>query len=160
MGPFSKRNYVYCILDHLNLVFNNKEYYKHYKFTHTHRYIYIYIYIYINDIPHSPQYNNSSLHIFADDTLITAQSYNPANAAEQIKRSMDQIEPWLQKWRIQINPHKCKAIIYSKRYRHLKQVVPPLQVSGQNINWNTEVKYLGLTLDRKLLFNTHIHSPK
>ena len=53
--------------------------------------------IYINDIPHLSQYNNSQLHIFADDTLITGQSHSPINAARQVQRSIDVIEPWLKK---------------------------------------------------------------
>lgn len=112
--------------------------------------------LYINDIPHLPQFNNSALHIFADDTLITGQSHRPIYAARQVQRSIALIEPWLERWRIQINPTKCQAIIYSKKRSHLNQNVQQIQINGQNINWAHEVKYLGVTLDQKLLFQRQI----
>ena len=88
--------------------------------------------MYINDIPHLSQHN-CSLHIFADDTLITDQSHNPIYAARQVQRSINEIEPWLEKWRLEINHNKCQAIMYSKRIKHLRQQLPEIQINGHNI---------------------------
>ena len=58
--------------------------------------------IYINDIPHNREYNNSQLHIFADDTLITGQSHKPEYAANQVQRNLTLLGDWLEKWRVKI----------------------------------------------------------
>ena len=112
---------------------------------------------YINDIPHLHQHNNSTIHIFADDTLITGQSKYPNLAADQVQRNITLLEDWLQKWKIQINPQKCQAIVYSKKTSILRNPPPPLTINGEAINWNHTVKYLGITLDEKLLYRNHIN---
>ena len=112
--------------------------------------------IYINDIPHLPQHNNSAIYIFADDTLITGQSHNPEYAVHQVQQSIALIEPWLEKWKIRINPEKCQAVMFSKKWNHLRHQCTRININGNDINWSTEAKYLGVTLDQKLLFHRQI----
>jgi Reverse transcriptase (RNA-dependent DNA polymerase). len=114
--------------------------------------------IYINDIPHPPQHNYSALHIFADDTLITGQSHRPEYAVRQVQQSLALIEPWLEKWRIRINPDKCQAVVFSKKWKHINERCTPIRINGSDINWTTEAKYLGVILDQKLLFRKQIET--
>ena len=114
--------------------------------------------IYINDIPHLSQHNNSAMHIFADDTLITGQSHRPENAVSQVQQTMALIEPWLEKWKIRINPQKCQAIIFSKKWAHIRERCTPIRINGCDISWSTEAKYLGIILDQKLLFKNQIQT--
>ena len=113
--------------------------------------------LYINDMPHDNIYNNSLLHIFADDTLITGQSRQPILATRQVQKNLNQIEKWLEKWRLTINIDKCQAVLYTKRHSLYRRLPPELKLNGQPINWNTEAKYLGVILDQKLLFKNHIN---
>lgn len=112
--------------------------------------------IYINDIPHDHQNNNSSLYIFADDTLITGQSREPGLAVRQVQHNLELLEDWLKKWRLNINIEKCQAVLYSKRTSHFRTLPPTLRLNGQDINWRQEAKYLGVILDKKMLFRRHI----
>ena len=111
---------------------------------------------YINDIPHSHQNNNSTIHIFADDTLITSQSIDPELAAQRVQENITLLEDWLSKWRIQINTNKCQAIMYSRKTSILSNLPPKLTIKGEQIDWTPQVKYLGVTLDNKLHFKPHI----
>ena len=113
--------------------------------------------LYINDMPHNNIHNNSHLHIFADDTLITGQSRQPTLATRQVQQNLNQVEKWLEKWRLTINIDKCQAVLYTKRHSLYRRLPPPLKLNGQEINWNTEAKYLGVILDQKLLFKSHIN---
>lgn len=114
--------------------------------------------IFINDIPHRSQYNNSNIHIFADDTLITGQSVKATHAANQIRRTIPLLEEWLTKWRVEINTDKCQAVLFTKKWSQLRILPPELIINGKAIPWKTEAKYLGVILDQKLLFRKHIDS--
>ena len=114
--------------------------------------------LHINDMPHLSQYNNSQLHIYADDTLITGQSLRPEYAVRQIQRNVALLEPWLTKWRIKINVNKCQAVLYTRRTSPALINPPEITMFGTAIPWTAEAKYLGLILDRKLLFGPHIRS--
>ena len=114
--------------------------------------------VYINDMPHNNQHNNCALFIFADDTLLTGQSTIPEHSVLRVQNSISMLEPWLQKWRIEINPDKFQAVLYSKQRQYLGPYIPRLAIFGQPINWTPEAKHLGVILDRKLLFREHIES--
>ncbi|KDR21068.1 hypothetical protein L798_04127, partial [Zootermopsis nevadensis] len=60
------------------------------------------------------------------------------------------------KWRIKINVNKCSVALFSKRLTHLCSEVPPLKIFGATIPRVNEVKYLGVILDRKLAYRSHI----
>jgi Reverse transcriptase (RNA-dependent DNA polymerase). len=48
--------------------------------------------IYINDLPHEHHHNNSALHMFTDDTLITGQSKRPILATQQVQQNLTHLE--------------------------------------------------------------------
>ena len=112
--------------------------------------------LYINDIPHDVQNQNSMIHIFADDTLISGQSWEPTIAADRVQQNLILIEEWLEKWRLKINIDKCQAVLFSKRTSHFRTLPPELKLFGEEIQWRNEAKYLGVILDKKLLFSRHI----
>ena len=112
--------------------------------------------IYINDIPHNDYLLNSSIYIFADDTLITGQSIRPEQAASYVQNNIAKLEEWLLKWRVKLNTHKCQAVLYSKKSSHYWTLPNRLKLCGQEIEWSDTVKYLGVILDKKLLFKNHI----
>lgn len=114
--------------------------------------------IYINDIPHDNRHNNTHLYMYADDTLITSQSSRTIHASRQIQNNLNILEPWLEKWRIKINVDKCQAVLYTKRYSQYRYMPPQLSLYGHNIEWKNEAIYLGVTLDKKLLFKQHIQN--
>ena len=112
--------------------------------------------IYINDIPHDNHHQNSALYIFADDTLITGQSQRPELAVNQVQHNIQLMEEWLKKWRLAINIQKCQAVLFSKRTSLFRTLPPTLKILGQEVSWREEAKYLGVILDKKLLFRRHI----
>jgi hypothetical protein len=59
------------------------------------------------------------------------------------------------KWKPRANIHKTEAIIITRRR---PATPPPVCFQHTVIPWNTRVRYLGVTLDSKLLFTKHINS--
>ena len=106
--------------------------------------------LYINDIPKT---NQTSLALFADDTCIFARSWQPRMATRYIQNHLNQLEPWFAKWKIKINVTKCEAINFTKRKRNPDT---NLTLFNRDIQWSRSVKYLGIILDSKLTFATHI----
>jgi len=96
---------------------------------------------------------NSELIAFCDDTgcLITGNDIN------SIESTANQVLAKLHIWginnKIQFNPIKTKAILFTNRRKYIK---PRINMNGVEIEIVNELKYLGIIIDRKLNFNHHI----
>jgi hypothetical protein len=60
---------------------------------------------------------------------------------------------WCEQWNIEINEDKTRVVYFSKRLRRVKAY---LSLKGQNIEFVSDAKYLGVTLDRRMTWKTHI----
>lgn len=107
---------------------------------------------YINDIPKTEQ---TKLKIFADDTAIISESTVPDQANKYIQRNITELEKYYNKWKIKINPTKTTLTHFTQRLRTCKNTIT---FDGHNIKKQDTVKYLGVTLDKKLNFNKHIEN--
>ncbi|GBP86540.1 Probable RNA-directed DNA polymerase from transposon BS [Eumeta japonica] len=76
------------------------------------------------------------------------------------RRAIDKLGQWFRLWRIEVNPEKSAAIQFKYSKRRNKFVVdydtPNLKMLNARIPWQQSYKYLGVTLDRNLLFRDHI----
>jgi hypothetical protein len=59
------------------------------------------------------------------------------------------------KWKLQVNIHKTEAILFTRRRPNAPA---PLHFQHTIVPWKSHVRYLGLSLDSKLLFTKHITS--
>lgn len=111
--------------------------------------------LYINDMPKTP---NTDLYLYADDTSITAQSGKPNLIRNRLQMALNNLQPWLTKWRIKVNNRKSQAIIFTKRRNHRfpAHALQPLQLFGKEITWSNQVVYLGVTMDQGLTWNAHL----
>ena len=108
--------------------------------------------IYINDIPKS---TNTNIALFADDTCIYANSWQPNQAAKYLQKHLKALEKWFSKWKIKVNVNKSEAINFTRRKRKPTDINT---LFHNNIQWNTHAKYLGVILDPKLTFEKHINT--
>ncbi|GFV27857.1 RNA-directed DNA polymerase from mobile element jockey [Trichonephila clavipes] len=107
--------------------------------------------IYTHDFPNTPTVD---VCLFADDAAIIAQACNPDMVRRYLQQYLKKLQSWLRKWRIKINVGKSQAIIFKKgQYRNRLR---ELKLFRNSIPWVRQVEYLGVTLDSKLTFNSHL----
>jgi hypothetical protein len=71
----------------------------------------------------------------------------------KLQRGLNTLEEWCEKWNIKINTDKTRAVYFSRR---LGRVESCLTLKGRAITFVNEVKYLGVTFDRRIAWKTHI----
>lgn len=75
-----------------------------------------------------------------------------------MEQSLKTCSKYFKKWKIKINHLKTQCIIFP--FNKSPKRIPTRQLCFEEneITLQNEVKYLGVTLDKKLLFNKHIYS--
>ncbi|GFV89563.1 RNA-directed DNA polymerase from mobile element jockey [Trichonephila clavipes] len=111
--------------------------------------------IYTYDFPTSPLVD---ICLFADDAAILSQRDTPQKVRTSLQKYLTKLKKWLTLWRISINTSKSKAILFKKGT--YKNTLQPLKLFRNNIDCYDEVDYLGVTLDKKLTFRSHLIKKK
>ena len=109
--------------------------------------------IYVNDMP-SPSHHRTNKSQFVDDAGQWAVSKNNDLAAEYLQKDLDKLARWCAKWRINLNPEKTNAIIFSKSQTIIK-AEPALSLCGDLLSYYPHIKFLGITFDNRMTFTKH-----
>ncbi|GBO18646.1 putative RNA-directed DNA polymerase from transposon BS [Araneus ventricosus] len=107
--------------------------------------------IYTSDFPKTNQIMNC---FFADDTAILAQGSIINYVIHTLQKSLNNIEKWCTLWRVAINTDKTHAVMFRKGTS--RKELKTLSFFDEDLTWDNEVKYLGLILDDKLTFRSHL----
>ena len=106
--------------------------------------------LYINDLPLSTP--NSTTRLFADDSLI----YRPIKTHDDctlLQTDLDALEQWEETWQMQFRPDKCKIMNFTRSPSPHKFTYT---LHNQPLPNTRTYKYLGVTLNTNMKFNTHI----
>ena len=109
--------------------------------------------LYINDLPQAS--NILKPFLFADDTTLVHSGHNFDNLVSEFNSELQNINRWLIRNRLSLNVNKSVALIVSNRILNSDNCCK-LKLGASVINYSTETKYLGLTIDRGLSFSGHI----
>lgn len=104
---------------------------------------------YLHDIPES---NEAEVYLFADDTAITTKSMNEDRSIQLLQKHIDTTSDFFRKWKLKINADKSTYITFNSK---MKNPTETLFYEDTIIPYSKNVKYLGVTLDKKLNFNLH-----
>ena len=110
--------------------------------------------IYINDLTDGLK---CDVKLFADDTSIFTVVHDPTSAAADINHDLRLINLWARKWRMSFNPDTSKQAIevtFSKR--RCPPNHPIIFFNDIPVLKAQEQKHLGIILDSKLSFASHI----
>ena len=107
--------------------------------------------IFINDAPKIKKVDES---FFADDKLMYTASYRVSAIVKRLQQSMKVHKRFFHRWKIKINSKKTELILFTKRRPVLEDRI---NFDGVELKWQNSVKYLGVMLDNKLIFNKHIN---
>lgn len=105
--------------------------------------------LYIHDIPKTP---HCDIATYADDTAIISSSMNVKQAVKYAQAATNQVTEYFKFWQLTCNPAKTQAIAFTTT------IAPPPQIyiGDTHIPWSNSVKYLGVTIDKRLTFKPHL----
>jgi len=100
----------------------------------------------MNDLPECV---SSTPRLFADDCLLYRQINSPKEDTE-IPNNLQDLE---EKWMTSFNTDKCKFLLVTIKQKNL--IEAEYTIRGQLLKTVSSAKYLGLTTDSKLKYNSH-----
>ena len=112
--------------------------------------------VYINDLTEDLRCNAK---LFADDTSLFTIVHNANAAASDMNHDLDLIKAWASKWRMPFNPDPNKhALEVTFSTKRVKADHPDILFGGVPVARVEEHKHLGVILDSKLSFASHIQT--
>lgn len=90
---------------------------------------------------------------FADDVVLVFSGHTIGWMEESANSTLETIVEWGVQNKLKFAAHKTNAMLLTKK---LKYATPLLNMSGSRLNLVTEIKLLGLTIDRNLNFKAHV----
>ena len=112
--------------------------------------------IYINDL-HQCIKNSISFH-FADDTnllYIPPNKIRNKNIVRRLNIDLKSLNNWLIANKISLNSSKTELIVFRKKNVPMPNL--KIKLNGVDLKPKGEIKYLGITIDEHLTFNSHIN---
>ena len=111
--------------------------------------------VYINDLERGIK---SKVKFFADDTSLFSIVKDPIISAEELNHDLHLISQWAFQWKMSFNPDPTKPaeeVIFSHKRQSPNH--PPLFFNNTEVKQVNDHKHLGLILDSKLTFASHIN---
>ena len=111
--------------------------------------------IYINDLPDGI---SSLCKIFADDTSLFSKVIDINESANNLNSDLEKITEWAHQWKMQFNPDPNKQaneVIFSKKSNSISY--PAVKFNNNDITKCSDQKHLGIVLDSKLNFESHVN---
>lgn len=90
---------------------------------------------------------------YADDIVLVARGKFEGVLCDLIETALTVVSEWCDTVGLRVNPTKTKLVYFSRRRTLNLRRIPFL---GEVVDWSNEVKFLGITLDSKLLWRTHM----
>jgi hypothetical protein len=60
--------------------------------------------------------DNTKIALYADGTAILVRSWSPRIISRDLQCAVESLESWFRTWRIDVNPEKSNAILFTKRH--------------------------------------------
>lgn len=109
--------------------------------------------LYINDLPSVCP--NVFIQMYADDTVIYVHAKNTTQAADKLSQTTIPVKKnWLNQCCLELNINKTVAMFFTKS--NITNNVTDVFVAREKIKVVNEYKYLGVLIDSKFTFKSHI----
>lgn len=91
---------------------------------------------------------------YADDVAIMVKGKFEETVSETLQMALNIVQRWCERMGLRVNPLKTTVVTFTRR-RKLEKLIKP-KLFGTELDFSTRVKYLGVIIDSKLLWNAHI----
>ena len=109
--------------------------------------------IYINDLSNC---TSNSPRLFADDTCLIFHDHNLSRLEQLCNNELNKVIHWMRVNKLTGNPVKTQALIISPKCNDNTADIK-LFLNSTRINLSTNIKYLGIIIDKHLYFKDHIN---
>ena len=111
--------------------------------------------LYINDLPEIS--NDAHFTLFADDTTLVCRDAGYHSLVDSANSNLTKLYSWTLNNRLSLNASKTCAILSTNR---VHTIVTPLMLTNDNvpIYLQPSINFLGVKLDSRLNFSSHIDS--
>ena len=111
--------------------------------------------LFINDLPNSTPIGN--FRIFADDTNVFFHCENIHDIIPLGQTIMLGLNSWFKANKMTLNTDKTSFIIFKSKYLNIPNIPNEIEFLNTKITRAAQVKFLGITLDENLNWDTHIN---
>ena len=109
--------------------------------------------IYINDLSNC---TSNSPRLFADDTWLIFHDHNLSRLEQLCNNELNKVIHWMRVNKLTVNPVKTRALIISPKFNDNTADIK-LFLNHTRINLSTNIKYLGIIIDKHLNFKDHLN---
>ena len=99
---------------------------------------------------------HTTIATFADDTGLLVVHTDPIVASQRLQHHLNILQAWFDTWKIKVNQAKSIHVTFTTK----RTLCPPVAMNNVLIPIQTDVKYLGLHLDQRLTWRTHIRTKR
>ena len=92
---------------------------------------------------------------YADDIAILVKGKFSNIVSDQMQAALDFVSLWCEGKGLSVNPLKTELALFT-RNRQLKGPLKRIRMMGQEIDYSSQVKYLGVIFNCKLNWNAHL----
>ena len=111
--------------------------------------------LFINDITDHTK-DGATPSLFADDTAIwIAGSRNKQETIKEMQANINGISEWSKKWKMVLNSDKTQVMVITLDKKD-SDWIPKLELEGKVLKVVKEYRFLGVTIDSKLTFSSHV----
>lgn len=90
---------------------------------------------------------------FADDVVLMISGHTAVKIQEKVNQTLAYVHEWGIRNKLKFSAHKTHAMVVTKK---LKYDTPIMRMGENEIPIVDEIRLLGLTIDKKLTFNSHV----
>ncbi|XP_074111456.1 uncharacterized protein LOC141535431 [Cotesia typhae] len=101
--------------------------------------------------------NDKKIHAvgYVDDVAILVKGSHPDELRSRMQRALDHIQEWCTVRSLKVNPSKTGLVLFTKKR---KFVVKAPFLFNEQLRFTEEIRYLSVTLNKKLSWRSHIAS--
>ena len=93
---------------------------------------------------------------FADDAGLTISGSKPCLMMSCMQHAVDRALEWGRRCGLRFSPEKTVVVLFTRKYK--PEIPQQLEMYGKSVPFSDTVKYLGVTLDAKLTWKSHVET--